>query len=84
MGSRSVIIIRLIRKAETAPAPFMKKGALRHSHPTSAPPTIRERIQMAEDTSCVTLEVAIDSSLYDNLIHAAANRGQSVLSLIHI
>lgn len=28
---------------------------------------------MAEDTNYVTLEVAIDSSLYDNLIHAAAS-----------
>ncbi len=37
---------------------------------------------MAEDTSCVTLEVAIDSSLYDNLIHAAANRGQSVSEFV--
>ena len=37
---------------------------------------------MAEDTNYVTLEVAIDSSLYDNLIHAAANRGQSVSEFV--
>ena len=37
---------------------------------------------MAEDTNYVTLEVAIDSSLYDNLIHAAANRGQSVSEVV--
>ena len=36
---------------------------------------------MAEDTNYVTLEVAIDSSLYDNLIHAA-NRGQSVSEFV--
>ena len=37
---------------------------------------------MAEDTNYVTLEVAIDSSLYHNLIHAAANRGQSVSEFV--
>ena len=37
---------------------------------------------MAEDTNYVTLEVAIDASLYDNLIHAAANRGQSVSEFV--
>ena len=37
---------------------------------------------MAEDTNYVTLEVAIDSSLYDNLINAAANRGQSVSEFV--
>ena len=36
---------------------------------------------MAEDTNYVTLEVA-DSSLYDTLIHAAANRGQSVSEFV--
>ena len=59
-----------------------REGAARSPDPTSAPPTIRERIQMAEDTNYVTLEVAIDSSLYDNLIHAAANRGQSVSEFV--
>ncbi len=37
---------------------------------------------MAEDTNYVTLEVAIDASLYDNLIHAAAHRGQSVSEFV--
>ena len=79
-----MIIIRLIRKAETAPAapPPRRESAARNPDPTSARPTIRERIQMAEDTNYVTLEVAIDSSLYDNLIHAAANRGQSVSEFV--
>ena len=62
--------------------PPLRESAARSPDPTSAPPTIRERIQMAEDTNYVTLEVAIDSSLYDNLIHAAANRGQSVSEFV--
>ena len=36
---------------------------------------------MAED-NYVTLEVAIDDALYERIIHAAANRGQSVSEFV--
>lgn len=37
---------------------------------------------MAEDNNFVTLEVAIDETLYDHIIQAAANRGQSVSEFV--
>ncbi len=37
---------------------------------------------MAEDNNYVTLEVAIDETLYDRIIQAAANRGQSVSEFV--
>ena len=37
---------------------------------------------MAEDNNYVTLEVAIDGTLYDRIIHAATNRGQSVSEFV--
>lgn len=36
---------------------------------------------MAEE-NYVTLEVAIDDALYERIIHAAANRGQSVSEFV--
>lgn len=36
---------------------------------------------MAEE-NYVTLEVAIDGALYDRIVHAAANRGQSVSEFV--
>ncbi len=36
---------------------------------------------MAEE-NYVTLEVAIDDTLYERIIHAAANRGQSVSEFV--
>lgn len=37
---------------------------------------------MAEDNNYVTLEVAIDETLYDRIIQAAAHRGQSVSEFV--
>lgn len=37
---------------------------------------------MAENNNYVTLEVAIDETLYDRIIHAATNRGQSVSEFV--
>ena len=37
---------------------------------------------MAEDNNYVTLEVAIDETLYDRIIQAATNRGQSVSEFV--